>query len=438
MRFYADIHVHSRFSRATSRDCDLENLAFWAGKKGISVIGTGDFTHPAWFKEIKSKLAPAEPGLFKLKKSIEKEVMARLDPSCRSPVRFMLTSEISTIYKDGNKTRKVHHVLAAPTKRAVSIISRKLDRIGNIHSDGRPILGLPSRDLLEIVLESDPESYLVPAHVWTPWFSAMGSKSGYDSIDDCYKDLARHIFAIETGLSSDPPMNWMVSSLDRFTLVSNSDAHSPGKLGREANVFDTEIDYYKMKKALETGKGFLGTVEFFPEEGKYFLDGHRKCDIRMTPNQTNSKKGICPSCGKPVTVGVMNRIMQLSDRKEGRKPKTAKAFTSLIPLKEIIAEILSCGPNTKKVMKVYDHLLCKTGPELYILETASEEEIVRHGGETISLAITRMREGSVSKNPGYDGEFGVVKIFKQDEISGDCSLGMSYNLPDDEILPRSD
>ena len=294
MRFHADLHVHSKYSRATSRDLDLEHLAWWAARKGIGLVGTGDFCHPAWAAELKEKLVPAEPGLFRLRPDIEQGVAATLPPACRTPVRFMLEVEISTIYKKGDKTRKVHHLIYAPDFETADRIAARLGRIGNIKSDGRPILGLDSRDLLEITLESGPGAYLVPAHIWTPWFAALGSQSGFDTIADCYGDLAPHIFAVETGLSSDPPMNWRVSFLDRYRLISNSDAHSPGKLGREATTFDCELDYFALRRALETGDGYVGTVEFFPEEGKYHLDGHRKCEVRLTPKETLRERRALP------------------------------------------------------------------------------------------------------------------------------------------------
>src|SRR5262245_20504910 len=286
MRFHADLHVHSKYSRATSRDLDLEHLAYWAARKGIGVVATGDFTHPAWAAELRQKLVPAEPGLFRLRDDIETAVAEKLPAACRRPVRFLLEVEISTIYKKAERTRKIHHLIYAPDLATVERISARLARIGNIASDGRPILGLDSRDLLEITLESSPDAYLVPAHIWTPWFAALGSQSGFDSIAECYGDLAPHIFAVETGLSSDPPMNWRVSFLDRYRLTSNSDAHSPGKLGREATAFECNLDYFAIRGSLETGRGYVGTVEFFPEEGKYHLDGHRKCGIRQTPEET--------------------------------------------------------------------------------------------------------------------------------------------------------
>ncbi|MCB1034370.1 MAG: AAA family ATPase, partial [Acidobacteria bacterium] len=268
MSFYADLHIHSKYSRATSRDCDLEHLSWWAQRKGIGVVATGDFTHPAWWQELRTKLVPAEPGLYRLRPEIEREVARTLPSVCRRPTRFLLEVEVSTIYKRGDKTRKIHHLIYAAQMETAARFRDKLGAIGNIASDGRPILGLDSRHLLEITLESGPDAYLVPAHIWTPWFAVLGSKGGFDTLSECYGELANHIFAVETGLSSDPPMNWRVSQLDRYTLVSNSDAHSPPKLGREACVFDTDLDYFAMRRALETGSGFGGTVEFFPEEGK--------------------------------------------------------------------------------------------------------------------------------------------------------------------------
>ena len=277
MRFYADLHIHSKYSRACSKDCDIEHLTWWARRKGITVVGTGDFTHPAWFGHLREVLEPAEPGLFRLRPELDAEMSAGMPASCAGAVRFMLSVEISTIYKFGERTRKVHHLCYVPDFAAAEEFTRRLGRIGNLGSDGRPILGLDARDLLEITLESGEGSYLVPAHIWTPWFAVLGSKAGFDSVEEAYRDLAGHVFAVETGLSSDPGMNRRVSSLDRYALVSHSDAHSPPMLGREATVFDCELDYFAIKRALETRRGLAGTVEFFPEEGKYHADGHRKC-----------------------------------------------------------------------------------------------------------------------------------------------------------------
>jgi uncharacterized protein (TIGR00375 family) len=358
MRFYADLHVHSKYSRATSKHADLEHLAYWAAKKGIALVGTGDFTHPAWIAEIRKKLVPAEPGLFRLRPEIEAAIQKELPPACRtSPVRFMLEVEISTIYKKGEKTRKVHHLIYVPDLDAADRLITSLSRIGNLKSDGRPILGLDSRDLLETTLQSDPASYLVPAHIWTPWVAAMGSRSGFDSIAECYGDLADHIFAVETGLSSDPSMNWRVSSLDRYRLVSNSDAHSPIKLGREATAFSTELDYFAVKRALETGEGFTGTVEFFPDEGKYHLDGHRKCEVCLEPEETRRGDGRCPKCGEPLTIGVLHRVNDLADRRplDVRPPAKAGEVTHLVPLHEVLAEIVGTSPKSKRVERCYQH-----------------------------------------------------------------------------------
>jgi DNA helicase-2/ATP-dependent DNA helicase PcrA len=296
--FHADLHIHSKYSRACSRDCDVEHLAWWALRKGITVVGTGDFTHPAWADELRRSLIPAEPGLFRLRPELAERLRGTSPRSCGGQVRFMLSAEISTIYRGGDRTRKVHHLLYAPTFAAADRITIALAKIGNLASDGRPILGLDSRHLLEITLEGGPGCYLIPAHAWTPWFAVLGSKSGFDVVADCYGDLAGHVFAIETGLSSDPPMNWMCSSLDGYRLVSNSDAHSPAMLGREATTFGTGLDYFAMAEALRTGKGLAGTLEFYPEEGKYHLDGHRKCGVRFAPEQSREHAGTCPVAEK--------------------------------------------------------------------------------------------------------------------------------------------
>ena len=418
MAFYADLHIHSKYSRATSKNCDLEHLALWAQKKGISVVGTGDFTHPAWLAELQDKLMPAEPGLYRLRPEHERAIAERLPRACHRLTRFMLCVEISTIYKKGDKTRKVHHLLYAPDFEAVERINHSLGKIGNLKSDGRPILGLDSRHLLEITLESGPDSYLVPAHIWTPWFAAMGSKSGFDSIDDCYGDLAPHIFAVETGLSSDPVMNWRVSSLDRFRLVSNSDAHSPEKLGREACRFDTALDYFAIRRALETGEGYGGTVEFFPEEGKYHLDGHRACNVRLSPEETRAVDGRCPVCGKPVTVGVMHRVASLADRPEGEDIplETAGDMQSLVPLPEVLSEIHQVGPKSKRVGQHYEALLNKLGPELMLLNDVPLEDIQQASSSLLAEAINRLRKQEVIREAGYDGEYGVIRLFDDEEL----------------------
>ena len=431
MRFYADLHIHSKYSRATSKNCDLENLAFWGRKKGISVIGTGDFTHPAWIGEIKEKLVPAEPGLFRLKDDIDKEVAARLPASCRGDTRFMLSVEISTIYKKGEKTRKIHHLIYAPTIEQAERINNKLAKIGNIRSDGRPILGLDSRHLLEIVLEAGEDCYLVPAHIWTPWFAVLGSKSGFDSIGACYGDLAEHIFAVETGLSSDPEMNWRVSDLDRYRLVSNSDAHSPPKLGREACIFEIDLDYFAMRRALETGEGYGGTVEFFPEEGKYHLDGHRKCGVRLSPEESRAHDGLCPVCEKPLTLGVLYRVEELADRSAKGKPEDTDEFVSLVPLPEVISETEQVGAASKTVAREYERLLTKLGSELGILIDIPVEEIQSSAPSSlIPEAISRMRAGEVIREPGFDGEYGKIKLFRAQELKRGGVTGSLFGEDD--------
>ena len=418
MRFHADLHIHSKYSRACSKDCDLEHLSWWARRKGITLVGTGDFTHPAWFDHLRENLVPAEPGLFRLREDLDRDITGRMPPSVAAgDVRFMLSVEISTIYKRGERTRKVHHLVYVPHFDAAAEFNRRLGRIGNLGSDGRPILGLDSRDLLEIALECGDGAYLVPAHVWTPWFAVLGSKSGFDAIEDCYLDLTDHIFALETGLSSDPMMNWRISGLDRYRLVSNSDAHSPPMLGREATIFDTDLDYFAIRRALETGAGHAGSIEFFPEEGKYHVDGHRKCGVRMEPQQTREHSGACPECGKPLTVGVLSRVEELADRPEGIRPEGAAEFRSLVPLPEIMSEILGAGPKSKKVLEQIDTLTAALGPELVILQEVPLDDIKAHS-PLLAEAVTRLRRGEVTREAGYDGEYGVIRLFEPGELAG--------------------
>jgi DNA helicase-2/ATP-dependent DNA helicase PcrA len=431
MRFHADLHVHSKYSRATSRDLDLEHLAFWAARKGIAVVATGDFTHPAWRAELGEKLVPAEPGLFRLRPELENAVMAKLPPACRKPVRFLLEVEISTIYKKGEKTRKIHHLIYAPDFAAVDRLSTALARIGNLASDGRPILGLDSRDLLDITLQSSPDAYLVPAHIWTPWFAALGAMGGFDSIADCYGDLADHIFALETGLSSDPPMNWRLSMLDRYRLTSNSDAHSPAKLGREATTFDCDLDYFAIRRALATGDGYVGTVEFFPDEGKYHLDGHRKCGVRFTPRETLAHGGRCPVCGGALTIGVEHRVEALADRSEAeaKPPASAGAVCNLVPLPEILSELTSSGPTSKVVEQGYDQAIAKLGAEFDVLQEVPPEDIARAGSPLLAEAIARLRAGKVIREPGYDGEYGVIRLFEAAELKRLTAGAMLFEAP---------
>jgi DNA helicase-2/ATP-dependent DNA helicase PcrA len=426
--FIADLHIHSKFSRACSKDCDIEHLSWWALRKGLTVLGTGDFTHPAWSAELKETLVPAEPGLFRIRPDLEKRLIRDTPPRCAGPVRFMLSVEISTIYRRDDRTRKVHHLLYAPSFEAADKITESLAKIGNLASDGRPILGLDSRDLLEITLSADPGCYLVPAHVWTPWFAVLGSKSGFDAVRDCYADLADHIFAVETGLSSDPAMNWSCSSLDGYRLVSNSDAHSPPMLGREATVFDAELDYFAMAAALKTGGGLAGTIEFFPEEGKYHLDGHRKCDTRFDPERTRQLAKTCPVCAKPLTVGVLHRVAELADRPPGFRPPGAAGFTHLVQLPEIMSEILATGPKSKKVVGEVGRLVAALGPELTILRDVPLDDLRRVGGSLISEAIARLRRGEVIRDAGYDGEYGTIRLFKPNELN-EAALFSLANLP---------
>lgn len=412
MRFIADLHIHSKYSRATSREMSPESIWKWAQLKGISVIGTGDFTHPEWFGELNEKLEPAGNGLFSLKKEFRP---GGIPATCRADVSFLLSAEISSIYSKNGKTRKVHSIVLAPDFASAAKINLALSNIGNLKSDGRPILGLDAKDLLKIVLESSSEAVVVPAHAWTPHFSVFGAVSGFDSLEECYEELAPHIFAIETGLSSDPLMNWRLSALDRITLISNSDAHSPAKIGREANIFDTDFSYSAMIDALKTKKGFTGTIEFFPEEGKYHFDGHRACGVSMEPEETVKHDYKCPACGKKVTVGVMHRVDKLADRKNGRKPRGAPEFHSIIPLPEIISEVMKVGVNTKSVGREYLGMLEKMGSEFKILLDAPLSDIGKNSSSLITEAISRMRSGKIHIAPGYDGEFGKIRIFEEVE-----------------------
>jgi len=435
MKFIADFHIHSHFSIATSKQSVPEYLDYWAKLKGITVIGTGDFTHPGWIKELKEKLESAEQGLFKLKKEFilpNFTNLGNLVSFSDREVRFLLTSEISSIYKKNGKVRKVHNVIFAPDFETVEKIQQSLIKIGgNITSDGRPILGLDSKNLLEIALNASENIFFVPAHIWTPWFSVLGDKSGFDTIEECFEDLTKNIFAVETGLSSNPPMNWICSFLDKFTLISNSDAHSPEKLGRNANRFNTELSYNSIVDALKTGNlgKFLGTIDLFPQEGKYHYDGHRKCEICWDPLETLKNKKICPVCEKKVTVGVMNRGVQLSDRDEYRK--NIIPFQSIIPLKELISEIEGVGPNSKKVDKIYFNLLQNLGPELDILLDIPIEKI-KDFDQIYAEAIRRMRNNDVYIQEGFDGEFGRIKVFNNNDIkalkSQDSLFGDFYEL----------
>ncbi|MGI5894743.1 MAG: UvrD-helicase domain-containing protein [Candidatus Merdivicinus sp.] len=424
MKQIADLHIHSKYSRATSRDCDPEHLDYYARCKGITILGTGDFTHPAWRAELAEKLEPAEDGLYRLRSEWVRPTPAAIGE--QAP-RFVLSGEISCIYKKDGRTRKVHNLILLPSIEAAEILSRRLEAVGNLHSDGRPILGLDSRDLLEMTLEACPEAIFIPAHIWTPHFSVFGAFSGFETLDECFGDLTPHISALETGLSSDPPMNWRVPALDGYQLVSNSDAHSPQKLGREANLLEIPYGYFALADAL-SGKdpdGLTGTIEFFPEEGKYHLDGHRSCGVCLTPAETAALGGRCPVCGKKLTIGVENRVEQLAARPVGFRPTGAKPYESLVPLVETIGWSTGTSPTGTRASAQYDAMLNELGNEFFILRECPLEDIRRTAGEVIAEGIRRLRAGEAERIPGYDGQYGVIRLLQQEEVeqlSGQYSL----------------
>ena len=415
----ADLHIHSRYSRATSRDCGPEALDLWARKKGIGLVGTGDFTHPAWRAELREKLLPAGGGLYTLKDG------GTGGPPGAEPPRFVVTGEISTIYKKDGRTRKVHSLILLPSLEAAEDLSHRLEAIGNLHSDGRPILGLDCRDLLEITLESCPQAVFVPAHIWTPHFSVFGAFSGFSTLEECFGDLTGHIRALETGLSSDPPMNGRLSTLDGYRLISNSDAHSPSKLGREANLLDIEPSYSALAAAIQEGKGLVGTLEFFPEEGKYHFDGHRNCQQCLSPAETAAAGGLCPVCGRKLTIGVLHRVEELADRSEGVVRPDAPYFESLVPLPEVIAASEGCSAASKRVEAKYERLLHALGPEFYILRQAPLEDVGRTAGPCVMEGIRRLRQGRVERTPGYDGTYGKIQLLdpaEREALNGQVSL----------------
>ena len=407
MEFIADFHIHSKYSRATSRNMDVKHLAEWAKLKGITLMGTGDFTHHLWLEELKHNLEDLGNGLFKY-------------PACRQAgqdVYFILTSEISSIYSKRGKTYRIHNMVFSPSFKTTDKINEVLSRQGNLASDGRPILGLDAEELARIVFDIDENCMVVPGHIWTPWFSLFGSMSGFDRIADCFENQTPKIFALETGLSSDPAMNWRLSALDKFTLISNSDSHSPSKIGREANVFDCELDYQTIREVLKTKdkKRFLYTIEFFPQEGKYHFDGHRLCGVRFSPSETRQNNGRCPKCGKPITVGVMNRVEQLADRPEGFTPPNAIPYKNLIPLDEIIAEAKGVNKGSVAVERDYRSCVAKFGTELEILLKASREDLLKGLPPRIAEGVLRVREGKVDIKAGFDGEYGIISIFGEEE-----------------------
>lgn len=418
MELILDLHLHSHYSRATSPDMNLESLYRWGKIKGINVIGTGDFTHPAWFLEISQKLEPAEPGLFKLKKEFALEIDKQLPKSvANNLMRFVLTVEISNIYKRHDKVRRIHNIVVVPSLKAASYINSKLDAIGNLNADGRPILGLDSEELLKITLESGNDSMFIPAHIWTPWFALFGSKSGFDSVEEAFGDHAKYIKAVETGLSSDPFMNWRLSQLDRFTLVSNSDAHSPRKLGREANVLNCGLSYAEIVAAINTGdERFVGTIEFFPAEGKYHYSGHSKCKVAMSPEESEKHNHICPKCGRKLVLGVDHRVAELSDRSSDYKPKEHKQVNYIVPLPEILAEVNGVKSSTSKTVETeFNKIIASLGDEFFILRKAEIGRIAEVSNRKTAEAISKMRAQDIYIEPGYDGVYGVVQIFKPGE-----------------------
>lgn len=431
MRFLADLHLHSRYSIATSKEMVVPRIAGWAQVKGVLVVGTADFTHPGWLKELKESLVPAEDGLFRLRAELTDEAGAGLPPRIRpAETRFLLTCEVSSIYKKGGRVRKVHSLIFADGMKSAEKIQATLASLGNVEADGRPILGLDAKTILEIVKDASPDAHLITAHAWTPHFSVLGAASGFDSIEECFEEHTGEVLAVETGLSSDPGMNWRVGFLDDFPLVSNSDAHSPSKIGREANILDTDLSYRSIVEAISGDRpGFLGTLEFFPEEGKYHLDGHRNCEVRLRPEETARLGGVCPECGRPVTVGVMHRVMELAAHPPGRKAPDAKDYESLVSLAEILSEVMCKGPATKAVTGEYFRLVDALGSELYILRDADIREVFEVGGPVLAEGLARIRRGQVKLEPGYDGQYGTIKLFGPGERERSASQGSLFDGP---------
>ena len=399
-QFIADFHIHSRYSRACSKDLTVAELAKWATIKGIGVLGTGDFTHPLWLEELKNTLRDTGRGLFE-----------------HGGVEFLLTSEVNTLFYKGGKAHQIHHLLFAPSLEAVERINRELEAFGSLSIDGRPTLRMEAWRLVEVVLGADPRCLIVPAHAWTPWFAIFGSTSGFDAVEECFEHQAKHIYALETGLSSDPAMNWRLKALDRYTLISNSDAHSARRIGREANVFDCARDYDTIAATLKTKDRtkLRYTLEFVPEEGKYHYDGHRACRVRWTPAETKRHNQRCPVCGRKVTVGVMHRVDALADRPEGETPANAIPFKRIVQLDEIIADAMGVGTGTQTVEREYQKLIYACGTEFNVLLVAPEDDLRRATTAKIADGILRMREGRVSVEPGFDGEYGKIHLFDDAE-----------------------
>ena len=397
--FIADFHIHSRYSRACSNKLTVQELATWAKRKGIGVLGTGDFTHPLWLEELKDALRPTGHGLYEYQGA-----------------HFMLTAEVNTLFYTTGRAHQIHHVLLAPSIESVERMCKELEKFGSLSLDGRPTLQMEAWRLAEVVLGLEPRALIVPAHAWTPWFALFGSTSGFDSVEECFEHQAKNIFVLETGLSSDPAMNWRLSALDRYALISNSDSHSAKRIGREANLFNCALDYDEIITALKTKDRtkFVSTLEFFPEEGKYHYDGHRKCGICWSPKETKQHGMRCPVCGRKVTIGVMNRVDALADRPEGETPPGAIPFKHIVALETILADALGMGVDTQAVEREYFKLIDQCGTEFNVLLKAEEETLRRLTSARIVEGIVRMRRGEVSIEPGYDGEYGKVKLFADD------------------------
>ena len=419
MKFIADFHIHSKYSRATSKDMDIDHIVEWAQIKGIDLMGTGDFTHHLWLEELKLKLEPKGNGLFVFKNKSNSLLN-------KKEIHFILSAEISSIYSKRGKTYRIHNVILAPSFETVDKINNILSRRGNLASDGRPILGMDAAELARIVFDIDENCILIPGHIWTPWFSLFGSMSGFDRIEDCFEKSTPKIFALETGLSSDPAMNWRLSALDRFSLVSNSDSHSPSKIGREANVFDCELNYADIRNTLmkKDKTKFLFTVEFFPQEGKYHYDGHRNCGICFSPKQSKENKNRCPKCGRSLTIGVMNRVEQLADRPEGTMPDNAVPFKNCIPLDEIIANAKGMGKSSQAVGKEYRSTIARFGTEFEILLNVPPEELRKSLSPKVADGILKVRKGEADIQPGFDGEYGKIKIFSKKEETTQAQMDL--------------
>jgi len=404
MKIIADFHIHSKYSRATSPNMDLEHFSEVAKIKGINVLSTSDFTHPEWFQNLKEKLEPAEEGLYRLKDK-------------KNGVRFVVAGEISNMYTRHGRGRRIHNLIILPSLESAEKINNILSWQGNLKSDGRPILGMDSEELLKIVIDTEPNALFVPAHCMTPYFGIFGSMSGFDSLEEAFGENAKHIYAMETGLSASPDMLWRMADGRKMALISNSDAHSLRNLGREVNVFDTELSYTAIRDAIikKDKSKFLYTIEFFPQEGKYYYDGHRSCGVSMSPKQREKVKGICPKCGRKLTIGVLSRVDELADRKDGFRPSDAIPYKSLVPLKEIIAESVGVGPKTKKVEGYYQELIQKFSNEFNILLDVPFKELNKFTLPKIAEGIKRVRSGKLIIDPGYDGKFGKVKIFQEEE-----------------------